>query len=133
MAVAALWHAGRHRAASSSVLRGHSCGVQAARHLPVGRENDSNMRTLLGTASPRRSVVSGDPLPGFAIPEAEAHAEEDAYQSETHAHDDACHRVDVQLCLEFRKQAEHCKRQQSKKTYKCLGPPSIVYLVYFGT
>lgn len=113
VAIAALGHAARHRAASSSVLRGHSCGVQAARHLPVGRRNDSNMRTLLGTAfSHRRSVASGDPLPGFAIPKAEAHAEEDANQSEAHAHYDACHCVDVQLCLDYTKRGEYCQQQQ---------------------
>lgn len=44
VAIAALWHAGRHRAAPSSVLRGDSCGVQAPRHLPVWRR-DNNMQT----------------------------------------------------------------------------------------
>lgn len=116
VAIAALWHSGRHRAAPSSVLRGDSCGVQAPRHLPVWRR-DNNMQKpapltlqhgFLGcvgcffSAVLRRVTVqrwySGVTLPGFAITKAKTHAEEDAYESKTHAHDDACHCVDVQLC-----------------------------------
>lgn len=36
-------------------------------------------------------------LPCFVVPEAETHAEEDAYEPQTHSDNDACHRVDVQL------------------------------------
>lgn len=38
------------------------------------------------------------PLPWFVVPEAEAHAEEDAYEPQTHSNNDARHCVDVQLC-----------------------------------
>lgn len=41
-------------------------------------------------------------IPGLAITKAETHAEEDAYQSQTYTHYDACHCVDVQLCNNIR-------------------------------
>lgn len=36
-------------------------------------------------------------LPCFVVPEAETHAKENAYESQTHSNNDARHRMDVQL------------------------------------
>lgn len=83
---------------------------------------------------------SGVTLPRFAITKAKTHAEEDAYESKTHAHDDACHCVDVQLCQDTRKQEMSYRQQSRKNNYNkteklialkkhLLLPPSTVYLV----
>lgn len=51
--------------------------------------------------SKKRDVCFGTSVvdsPGFTITKAETHAEEDAYESQTHANYDARHCMDVQLC-----------------------------------
>lgn len=56
------------------------------------------MNAPLATSSRGDWFAFKGSLPCFVATEAETHAEKDAYESQAHSHNDARHRMDVQLC-----------------------------------
>lgn len=138
VAVAALRHAaGGHRAASSSVLRGHSCGVQAARHLPVGRNNDSNIANTAWHGSFLLLWASWRSPTWICYSESWSTCTGGCISVRGTRPLWCLSRRGRPALFGFEKTGKDCKGQQKKKTYKCLVltllQPPAVHLVYMGT